>query len=77
MTRKLRDRVDDEQNSEANMFAAHLLVPSKFLNEEVRKLGGVDLIDGDKTSILANHFQVSESLITLRLLEEFRGIHVW
>lgn len=77
MARTLRERVDEEQEREANMFAAHLLVPSKFLRAEVKRMKGVDLIDPEGISHLAAHFQVSEGLITLRLLEEFKGIHVW
>ena len=59
------------------MFAAHLLVPSKFLRAEVARMKGVDLIDQEGVGHLAAHFQVSESLITLRLLEEYKGVQIW
>lgn len=69
----------EEEEAEANIFAAYLLVPPSLLAKEVKKLGGnVDLVDGKTVERLANIFQVSVPLMTARLLEDFgKANKIW
>lgn len=64
---------EEEQNIEANYFAAHLLVPSSLLKKEMAKLKlkEIDLVDDDpRVDQLAKLFEVSRSLMLSRILEE-------
>lgn len=62
----------EEREQNANLFAMHLLVPSRLLREEVRKLGPIDLAGSYDDSLrkLARIFKVSEAVIAFRLAEE-------
>jgi len=62
----------EEEEAEANLFASYLLVPPSLLAKEVKKLGDkVDLVDGKTIEKLAEMFQVSVPLMTVRVLEDF------
>jgi Zn-dependent peptidase ImmA (M78 family) len=71
--------VTNEEEAEANIFAAYLLVPPSLLAKEVEKLGGrIDLTDGQQVEELAKLFDVSVPLMTARLLEDFgKANKVW
>lgn len=60
-----------EEEIEANYFAAHLLVPTSMLRQELEKIGGkIDLSDDAQVKALADRFDVSIALMAVRLLEE-------
>lgn len=66
-----RDRVstlgEDELEREANLFAAELLMPAKFLRAELQGKY-VDLLDDDETlAELAERYDVSIQALTFRL----------
>ena len=55
---------DDE---EANQFAIELLMPDHLVRIEVRKLGGIDIMDDDQIKKLAKKFGVNGSLMSFRI----------
>jgi len=55
------------EDEEANQFALALLMPEKFVRQEVKKLGLFDLEDNKKLKQLADRFKVSIPVITFRL----------
>jgi len=57
----------DLEEKEANLFAAELLMPEKFLSKDVQKIGAVDLLDEDVIKKLAEKYQVSTQAMTFRL----------
>lgn len=57
-------------DQEANLFAERLLVPTLFLEREVKRLRGISHQDDKKLKTLAQKFQVTEGLIMKRLTEE-------
>ena len=74
---KLRDHVSseaiDQDEIEANAFAAELLMPSKFLKEDFSKVrsgildyGKEDI--GERISELASKYKVSNHAMTIRLI---------
>jgi Zn-dependent peptidase ImmA (M78 family) len=58
--------VDDDE-IEANQFASHLLMPASLMEEDVRKLGRIDVDDGEAIETLAKRYEVSPQAMTLRL----------
>jgi Zn-dependent peptidase ImmA (M78 family) len=58
--------IDDEEK-EANLFAAELLMPVRFLGEDVDKIGAIDLEDEDVLRRLAKKYGVSTQAMTFRL----------
>ena len=58
-----RERCDHE----ANLFAMALLMPEKLVRAELKRLGPIDLADDRATKALAKKFQVSETLMAIRL----------
>jgi Zn-dependent peptidase ImmA (M78 family) len=58
----------DRREIEANQFAAELLVPQRFLIQELRGRI-VDVEDEDLVSELADKFQVSRQMMTFRIGE--------
>jgi Zn-dependent peptidase ImmA (M78 family) len=54
--------------AEANRFARYLLVPTKFLKAEVKKLKCSHL-DDKSIKLLAKKFQVEDGLMMVRLME--------
>ena len=59
----------NESEIEANLFAAELLMPKQFLEEDLRKLGPVDLLDLNEAALasLATKYKVSPQALTFRL----------
>jgi len=57
---------NDQEEVEANAFAAALLMPAEFLREEIRK-SDFDLDDDDDVIRLAKKFNVSTSAMSNRL----------
>lgn len=58
---------------EANQFAMELLMPTAWLREDARKLGGIDIGDNKALDKLARRYGVSPELMAFRLgqLTEF------
>jgi Zn-dependent peptidase ImmA (M78 family) len=60
--------VSEIEETEANYFAMELLMPRKFLIEDVRKAGGfIDLTDDRQVIKLAKRYRVSISMMAIRL----------
>ncbi len=57
---------EDDGEREANLFAAELLMPAKFLDQELQGKN-VDLLDDDSLKRLANKYAVSVQALTFRL----------
>jgi Zn-dependent peptidase ImmA (M78 family) len=68
---RLRDDVSsqgtDEAEREANMFAAALLMPKQFLENDLVNEEFVDLLDDDFLSSLAKKYGVSSQALVNRL----------
>lgn len=56
---------DRELEKEANVFAACLLIPKKFILEDLRN--GIDLADGTQWKNLLKKYGVTSETMTLRL----------
>lgn len=67
---KLRSNVsgDFKQESEANAFAAALLMPKVFIQKEVKNSKGFDLSDNGMIVELARKFEVSIPAMSYRIL---------
>lgn len=59
--------IQKQQDHEANIFAAFLLIPEFMLRRELEKLGGIDLTDDTKFNKLCKKFGVTHSLMAFRL----------
>lgn len=60
----------DEEEREANCFAAEILMPAAFIEKDVRQIQGLDLLDGDdsdKIRVLAEKYEVSAQAFGYRL----------
>lgn len=57
----------DENEREANLFAAELLMPARFLAHDVPRLSASHIPGGDVIGKLAEHYGVSTQAMTLRL----------
>ena len=57
----------DVEEKEANLFAAELLMPVRFLAKDVEKMGTFDLGDADALVDLAEKYGVSTQAMTFRL----------
>jgi Zn-dependent peptidase ImmA (M78 family) len=57
----------NEKEMEANLFAAELLMPKKFLDADLAKLGGLDLFEDEVLGDLAKKYEVSVQAMTHRL----------
>jgi Zn-dependent peptidase ImmA (M78 family) len=68
---RLRDDVSslgtDDDEREANLFAASLLMPRRFLEEDLRAEQWVNLLDDDLLSGLARKYGVSTQALVNRL----------
>lgn len=60
----------DESEIEANVFAAELLMPLKFLAKDVVALGPLDMLsdNDDQLKALAGKYRVSSQALTFRLV---------
>lgn len=57
--------VDEE---EANLFAAMLLIPEKFIRKDLERIKTIDYEDDSLISELAEEYQVSKQLMTIQLV---------
>lgn len=57
----------DVEDAEANYFAMCLLMPEDFVRAEVAKIGWFDIEDDRAMKTLAKKFQVSVTMMTMRL----------
>jgi Zn-dependent peptidase ImmA (M78 family) len=57
----------DLEEKEANLFAAELLMPEKFLVKDVQTIGTVDVLDEDVIKRIAEKYEVSTQAMTFRL----------
>lgn len=68
---KLRSRKASEGTSieekEANLFAAEILMPTEFLEKDLRDVEDVDLVDEGVIAALARRYRVSTQAMTFRL----------
>jgi Zn-dependent peptidase ImmA (M78 family) len=60
-------RGTDIEEKEANLFAAELLMPAKFLQSDVEEIGSFDVLDEDVLKDLADRYGVSTQAMTFRL----------
>jgi Zn-dependent peptidase ImmA (M78 family) len=58
---------EDDHEREANFFAAELLMPAKFLEEDVADLDDADLFEDDVLGPLSKKYKVSTQALTFRL----------
>ncbi len=59
----------DVEEMEANYFATELLMPRKWLIEDIRAMGGVDLTKDREVAQLARKYGVSISMMAVRLMQ--------
>lgn len=68
---KLRNGISsqgiDQEEVEANRFAAELLMPKRFLEKDITALSGIDLLDDTNISALAKRYGVSKQALLIRL----------
>jgi Zn-dependent peptidase ImmA (M78 family) len=57
----------DIEEKEANLFAAELLMPASFLEEDLEEIGAFDALDEDTLAELAEKYGVSTQAMTFRL----------
>ena len=62
---------EQQVEDEANHFARELLMPEDLVRREVRKVGGIDLLDDSdkRLAIVAARFGVSKTVLAFRLGE--------
>lgn len=58
---------ESEEEKEANLFAAELLMPVSFIRRDLAEVEGLDLEDDAAVSILAEKYGVSTQAMTFRL----------
>lgn len=68
------NRYDLDMETEANLFARELLMPTQFVKDYLRKVGGIDLIDSDTKALktMAKKFGVTSELMAFRIGEVLR-----
>src|SRR5262245_25134709 len=57
----------DSEEREANLFAAELLMPERFLAKDIERIAAVDLMDERVLADLAGRYGVSTQAMTFRL----------
>lgn len=65
----------DDEEKEANLFAAELLMPAHFLEEDMEEIGALDLLDEKILKQLADKYEVSTHAMTFRLSYLVRVSH--
>jgi Zn-dependent peptidase ImmA (M78 family) len=55
------------EEREANLFAAELLMPARFLERDVEEVGAFDVVTEDAIKTLADKYSVSPQAMTFRL----------
>lgn len=58
----------DTNEREANFFAAELLMPLKFIQDDLEKLGKADIAEGKLLEELAKRYEVSTQSLLFRLV---------
>jgi Zn-dependent peptidase ImmA (M78 family) len=58
---------ESEEEKEANLFAAELLMPVNFIRQDLAEVEGLDLEDDATVSALAEKYGVSTQAMTFRL----------
>jgi Zn-dependent peptidase ImmA (M78 family) len=58
---------ENEEEKEANLFAAELLMPAQFIQEELAEIELLDLENDSVISSLADKYNVSRQAMTFRL----------
>lgn len=70
-TLRLRSEISgqgtDQDEVEANRFAAELLMPEGFLRDDLEGLESIDLLDDECVSDLAKKYEVSKQALLIRL----------
>jgi len=61
------NNIEDPEEVEANLFAAELLMPEKFLVDSLRNKK-IDIEEDDMIETLANNYKVSPQAMTYRLV---------
>ncbi len=57
----------DDEEKEANLFAAELLMPKHFIESDLDEIEDLDLVDEDVIAELASKYGVSTQAMTFRL----------
>ena len=57
----------DLEEKEANLFAAELLMPAQFIQNDVEEIGTLDVVDEEILQNLADRYGVSVQAMTFRL----------
>lgn len=57
----------DLEEKEANLFAAEILMPRKFIERDIQKIGVFDLMDEEVIAKLADKYGVSTQAMNFRL----------
>jgi len=57
----------NEEEKEANLFAAEFLMPARFLQKDIEEIGEFDLLDDNIIEKLAEQYGVSTQAMTFRL----------
>ena len=60
-------RRQQEMDAEANAFAFALLMPEDLVRAEVARVGGIDIENDEKLTVLAKKFRVSLQVAAIRL----------
>jgi Zn-dependent peptidase ImmA (M78 family) len=63
---KIEERIDEDE-IEANRFAAEILMPEEFLRADLAGLGPLDAEHNDTIAALAERYRVSKQAMTIRL----------
>lgn len=65
--------IDNEIETEANMFAMELLMPTQFVKDYVAKHGPIDLTEDKYLKDMAKAFGVNQSMMAFRVGQVFHG----
>lgn len=65
--------VTSVEEREANYFAMALLMPEDWVRADIKKLGGVDIADGQQIAQLAKKYKVDATLMTVRIAQLYFG----
>ena len=57
----------DDEEKEANLFAAEVLMPARLIEEDIQRSGTFDLLDERAVKDLAERYEVSSQAMTFRL----------
>ncbi len=62
-----KKKIMEQQDYEANVFAAYLLIPTELLNKELKAMKGIDVSDEKAFKSLCKKFNVSSGVMAFRL----------